>query len=328
MVPTLAADSALTECVQSLDAQTYRDVDIIVVDNSGAGKARALLPSGSRARVLENRANAGFGGAVNQGFEQAQGPYVATLNDDAVAHPEWLARLVATMEAHLDVGLCASRVELQGRRGLDSAGMRVCGDASSTQRGHGQDSSLYARDEDVLLPSGSAALYRRSMLDEIGGFDADFFLYCEDTDLGLRAAWAGWRCRYVADAVVEHRYSHSAGRASALKAYYVERNRLWVAVKNFPLRMLLWAPFVTVARYFWHAVDLAQGGGKAAQYARSSGGLGLVWFVLKAHMATLLAAPALLAKRRAVRRRARIRTVEFVALLRRHSVSARQVAAH
>ena len=88
--------------------------------------------------------------------------------------------------------------------------------------------------EEVLLPSGSAALYRRAMLDEIGGFDDDFFLYCEDTDLGLRARWAGWKCLYVPGAVVEHHYSHSAGRASPLKAYYVERNRLFVLVKNFP----------------------------------------------------------------------------------------------
>ena len=74
------------------------------------------------------------------------------------------------------------------------------------------------------------------MLEEIGGFDDDFFLYCEDTDLGLRARWAGWKCLYVPEAVVEHHYSHSAGRASPLKAYYVERNRLFVLVKNFPGR--------------------------------------------------------------------------------------------
>ena len=87
---------------------------------------------------------------------------------------------------------------------------------------------------DALLPSGSAALYRRKMLDEIGLFDETFFLYCEDTDLGLRARWAGWECVYVPGAVVEHRYSHSAGRASPLKAYYVERNRLYTAIKNLP----------------------------------------------------------------------------------------------
>jgi GT2 family glycosyltransferase len=123
------------------------------------------------------------------------------------------------------------------------------GDGSSKQRGHGRPPKFFPVAEEVLFPSGSAALYRRAMLEQIGGFDEDFFLYCEDTDLGLRARWAGWRCLYAPEAVVEHHYSHSAGRASRLKAYYVERNRLFVLAKNFPARMLAAAPFVSLARY-------------------------------------------------------------------------------
>ena len=132
-------------------------------------------------------------------------------------------------------------------------GMLICRDASSKQRGHGRPPEDFPVTEEALLPSGSAALYRRAMLEEIGGFDGSFFLYCEDTDLGLRARWAGWKCLYVPEAVVEHHYSHSAGRASPLKAYYVERNRLFVLAKNFPLGMLLAAPWVSLARYLWHA---------------------------------------------------------------------------
>src|SRR5260370_4683649 len=106
------------------------------------------------------------------------------------------------------------------------------------------------------------------MLEEIGLFDESFFLYCEDTDLGLRARWAAWECLYVPDAVVEHRYSHSAGKASGLKAYYVERNRLFLAVKNFPIPDLLLAPFYSAIRYFWHFVFAMQGRGKAADFQR------------------------------------------------------------
>ena len=153
------------------------------------------------------------------------------------------------------------------------------------------------RSEEVLFPSGSAAMYRRTMLEEIGGFDGDFFLYCEDTDLGLRALWAGWRCLYVPDAIVEHRYSHSAGRASALKAYYVERNRLYVAVKNFPLRMLALTPFIAIQRYVWHVIYMLQGRGKAAEFAQDGGGgVMLAWLVVRAHLSTILALPKLLAK--------------------------------
>ena len=110
----------------------------------------------------------------------------------------------------------------------------------------------------------------------------------------------------MADAVVEHRYSHSAGRASALKAYFVERNRLFVAVKNFPVPMLVKAILVSVARYAWHLVYMLQGRGKAAEFADGAAGLRLAWFVVRAHWATLTSLPTLLQKRRTVQSKARI----------------------
>jgi GT2 family glycosyltransferase len=165
------------------------------------------------------------------------------------------------------------------------------------------------------------------MLDQTGGFDEDFFLYCEDTDLGLRARWAGWQCLYVPAAIVYHRYSHSAGRASALKAYYVERNRLFVVAKNFPVSEAIRAPFVSVVRYAWHVWFLSRGEGTTAQYREGGSGIALIWFVLKAHVAFLTSIRPLLAKRRAIRRNARLSDADFISLMRTHSISARQVAA-
>src|SRR6202043_237970 len=189
-------------------------------------------------------------------------------NDDAIADPRWLEALLAAVEARPDVGMCASEVRQAGDGRLDSAGMLLCLDGSSKQRGHLESPASYARQEEALLPSGSAAFYRREMLEEIGLFDEAFFLYCEDTDLGLRARWAAWECLYVPDAVVEHRYSHSAGHASALKAYYVERNRLFVIFKNFPLLDLFLVPYYATSRYFWHLIYALRGRGKAADFQR------------------------------------------------------------
>jgi hypothetical protein len=103
--------------------------------------------------------------------------------------------------------------------------------------------------EEALFPSGSAALYRRSMLEEIGAFDSRFFLYCEDTDLGLRARWARMEVPVRSRGRGGASLFALGGGASPLKAYYVERNRLFVLVKNFPAGMLLAAPFATAARY-------------------------------------------------------------------------------
>jgi GT2 family glycosyltransferase len=219
-------------------------------------------------------------------------------------------------------------VRLFGESRLDSAGMLVARDGSSKQRGHGRLPEDFPVLEEVLLASGSSALYRRSMLEDIGGFDDAFFLYCEDTDLGLRARWAGWKCLYVPQAVVEHHYSHSAGRASPLKAYYVERNRLFVLVKNFPGRMLLAAPFVALARYLWHAWYILKGQGSAARFrAEGNAGPRMLWYVVRAHAALLGNLGRLWRQRREIRARARITPAVFRHLLRCHSISARRMAA-
>jgi GT2 family glycosyltransferase len=117
----------------------------------------------------------------------------------------------------------------------------------------------------VLFPDAAAALYRRAMLDEVGVFDESFFAYGDDADVGLRGRLAGWTCRYVPSAVVYHIHSATAGEFSALKAFLIERNRLFVAVKLFPhllfrhassppyaLPPRLWRTFLTAIRHLRH----------------------------------------------------------------------------
>jgi len=270
VIPTLAADSAILNCLRSLEEQIFRDFEVIVVDNSGTQAARGIGVSGPNLRIIENGQNAGFGGAINQGWRDSQSPFVATLNDDAVAEPHWLQAMVRAADRDPEIGLVAAQVRLSDQE-LDSAGMLLSSDGSSKQRGHGDSPSGYVREEDVLLPSGSAALYRREMLEDTGGFAEEFFLYCEDTDLGLRARLRGWRAVYAPDAVVYHGYSKSAGRASELKAFLVERNRLYLVLRTFPVRMLWRVPFVAAVRYFWHLAYMIQGRGKASEFQKETG---------------------------------------------------------
>ena len=312
--------------MDSLGRQTRRDFEVIVVDNSGQGLARRN-GAAAGARVIENARNAGFGAAINQAFHASSAAYLATLNDDAAPHPGWLDALVRAMESRPDAGMCASAVRLYGEDRLDSAGMLVARDGSSKQRGHGRPPEDFPVLEEALFPSGSAALYRRAMLEDIGGFDERFFLYCEDTDLGLRARWAGWKCLYVPDAVVEHHYSHSAGRASPLKAYYVERNRLFVAAKNFPAGMLLAAPLAALARYFWHVWYIARAAGaRRVSAPRATPARKMAWYVLRAHAALFAHGRRLWRERRRIRAAARITPAVFRWLLAEYRISARRVA--
>ena len=192
VVPTLEAGAALGECLDSIEGQTFRDFAVVVADNSGRGRVRAMGALPPFVTVIENESNVGFGRAINQGAAAGESEFVAVLNDDARAGPEWLDKMVRAMEERYEIGMCAPLVTLAGQEVLDSAGMLICADGSSKQRGHGESREGYRRSQETLLPSGSAALYRRDMLEELGGFDESFFLYCEDTDLGLRARWAGW----------------------------------------------------------------------------------------------------------------------------------------
>jgi len=324
VVPTLAADDALADCLRALEAQVFDRFEVVVVDNSGSGRAGA---GGGRVRILANERNVGFGTAINQAIRESEAPYIAVLNDDAIPHPQWLAALFKAAEARPKAGMLASQVLLAGTDRLDSAGMLIARDGSSKQRGHGELPASFAADSDTLFPTGSAALYRRKMLDEIGLFDELFFLYCEDTDLGLRARWAGWEGEYVAGAVVDHAYSKSAGRASALKAYYVERNRLYTVVKNFPWSMLLFVKFHAFARYFWHLVYMITRTGKAAEFRESGHPPWLLPFlVLRAHASAMVRLPYLFRERRRIFKTRRLSSNEFRALLAGHSISVRKVA--
>jgi GT2 family glycosyltransferase len=323
----LSAGEKLQRCLRSLAGQTWQDFDVIVVDNSGGGLAEQFADP-PRVWIIENSRNLGFGAAINQAVASTEAEFIVTLNDDAYPEAQWLAALLKGCESDPKIGMCASQIRLRPRPGhLDSAGLAIYRDGTTKQRGHGQPLEDFSRPEEVLLPSGCAALYRRVMLGQLGGFDADYFLYGEDADLGLRARLAGWRCLYVPDAVAEHDYSLSAGRASRLKAYYVERNRLYTIIKVFPLIWLLRTPWHSWRRYLAHLRGLARGEGLAAEFRQG----GEKWWrlmliVMSAHWGAVRGLPQLLQKRRLVQQKAVLDSGAFGRLLARYELTAREVA--
>lgn len=317
----------LVECLASLEAQTWKDFQTVVVDNSGRAAIHRLGAARYRFRLIENVANAGFGEAVNQAWRLQPADYLAVLNDDAVAGPEWLESLVRALEGEPEAGMAASRIVLKGTDRLDSAGLGVARDGSSKQVSRMREAASEATKKEALIPSGCAAMYKAKMLEQVGLFDSRFFLYCEDTDLALRGHWAGWRCVYVPEAVVEHAYSASAGRVSPLKAYLVERNRLRVVAKNFPAMWAAAAPFWSVARYVLHLGAMLKGQGKAGEFRMSGQGWWVLpWSVIKAHAALLAALPELSRQRAEIRRMRRITPGEFKQRLRTHAISLKEVA--
>ncbi|MEW6682313.1 MAG: glycosyltransferase family 2 protein [Nitrospirota bacterium] len=315
----------LGPCLDSLLEQSYPRLEIIVVDNASTDGSLGLLREryGGKIRLVLNKENLGFTGGNNAGIAVATGVYVLLINNDAVADPGWAAALVREAEADPLIGMCASKIVLfDDPTVIDSVGLLLARDGLGRGRGRlERDDGRFDRAVDVLIPSACAALYRRTMLDGIGLFDEQFFMYCEDVDLGLRGRVAGWRCRYVPDAVVRHHYSKSAGGYSPRKIFLVERNRVWVMLKSFPWLLVAASLPWTAVRLWWHSYAAWQGRGGAGRAVEGVRPHALVATVLRAYLAALAGAVAVLR-----RRRVRTSVVEFLRWLRYHGTSARDVA--
>lgn len=186
--------------------------------------------------LTENR---GFTGGNAAGLQVATGDLIALVNNDARADKEWLKNLLQPMLRDHSVGICASKIIFENTDRLNSAGDGLTSAGVGFNCGLGLLATEFNGFRPVFGACGAAVLYRRRMLDEIGFFDDDFFLYDEDTDLSFRAQLAGWKCAYVPSAVAYHVANATARRLSDLHVYYHTRNLEFVWIKNMPGRLML-----------------------------------------------------------------------------------------
>ena len=320
--------SFLEECLRCLKSQTYRSLEIIVVDNGSTdGSVDDVKEKFPDVNVVLNGRNLGYGGGNNVGSAVSRGSYLMILNNDTRPDSRCVGELMRSIEKDDRYGSAASKIILDdGRDRVDAAGIVVYRDGLSIGRGRLERSDHYDDEAEVFFASGCACLLRRQMLEDIGLYDEDFFAYAEDTDLGWRARLAGWKCIYNPRAVVYHQHSASAGVYSPLKAYLVERNHIWVAVKNFPLPLLMMSPFYTLRRYFWQAYGAFTNRGAAGRFTSDFSKTSLVVILLRVYLTFWKGLPRMLEKRRMIQKKRRISTREVEELLRIHGISAREIA--
>jgi GT2 family glycosyltransferase len=318
----------LAGCLESLAAQTFRDFEVVLVDNGSTdGSATFVRERYPWVQTVELPENRGFAAGNNAGLAVAGGDYIVTLNNDTEAEPGWLAELVAVADAHPGAGMVASRIcAFDDHDRIDSLGVRICRDGMSRGACRLQRFSSLSleRVEEILLPSACVALYKRAMLDETGFFDETFFAYCEDTDLGLRGRLAGWGAVLARDAVVYHKYSSSAGSFSPFKLYLVERNHYWAALKTFPPALLLALPFFTLVRFAVQARLVLSSSGSGAEFRGSSSTPALAGAVLRGVRDALLGARDILARRQTMVIR-RLSDRDFTLLLKKYRLSFREL---
>jgi len=219
-------------CLQSLVNVIDDGVEIIVVDNASADDSPNLIKNAfPDIRMICSTTNLGFGGGSNLGVRYARGKYLAFLNPDTVVEPGWLESLVLALEANPDAGLATSKILLiDDPNRINTCGNNVHITGLTLCRGMGQPADAFPKLDEVSAISGAAFVVRRELFDWLGGFDENFFLYMEDTDLSLRARLAGYKCIFVPESIVYHHY---ALRFGFNKIFYQERNRYYLLLKHF-----------------------------------------------------------------------------------------------
>lgn len=251
LITTYNSARFLQNCLESLRQQAYKPLEIIAVDNASSDGTRELLAHAEpEISVIYNGSNIGFAAAQNQAARMAKGDWLLSLNPDVVLNPDFVAKLVATGEMDSKVGVVCGKLLRWNPGGnreftqiIDSTGIYFLPNLRHLDRGAGEtDNKQFEQTEYVFGATGAAALYRRSMVDDVSVdgefFDEQFFAYREDADLAWRAQLMGWRCLYTPEAVGWHVRRVTPERRSELPTeinWHSIKNRFLMRAKNISL---------------------------------------------------------------------------------------------
>jgi GT2 family glycosyltransferase len=264
IIPHFNGRHHLDDCLTSLRNQTETHFEVILADNGSTdGSKEHVAANYPEVKFVEIGFNSGFTGACNAGYEASIGDIAVLLNNDTEVEPTWLEAILDAFERHPEVGIVACKMMLFDQRNhIHTAGDYYRIDGIPGNRGVWQkDDGQYDEEEYVFSGCGGGAAYRRTMIDEIGFLDGDFFFSCEDVDLGWRANLAGWKTLFVPTAVIYHKLKASGG-SGAMSSYHDGRNFLYVIWKNYPTSLLRqhWAKILKAQwAISWEAIQAWRG---------------------------------------------------------------------
>jgi GT2 family glycosyltransferase len=261
LIPTWNRAALLAQALENLGRQTYPIERVIVVDNGSADDSAAVAARAG-AEVISLRENAGFAAAVNRGIQEAAGSeWIGVLNNDVTLAPDWLARLIAKLEASEAWFATGKLLNAQVRERIDGSFDAVCRGACAWRCGHGRmDSPMWNQPKNIQLAPFTAAVFRAGVFDRVGLLDERFESYLEDVDFGLRCARAGLSGLYVPEAVGHHLGSATLGRWHPDSVRKIARNQLLIVAKHYPRNWVLrygWPVFI--AQTLWGFVALRHG---------------------------------------------------------------------
>ena len=259
-------------CLASLARQTFRNFETIVVDNASSdGSIDQLDEMPERTSVLRESVNHGFAGGNNLAAMRAKGRWLALLNPDAEAAPDWLESLMRAVRERPTHRIVASlQIAMHSESMLDGAGDCYLAYGYAWRGGYGRGISDAPAAGECFAPCGAGALYPRQIFLDSGGFDERYFCYHEDVDLGFRLRLLGERCQFDPRCVIRHAGSGITGKASQFAVFYGARNGFWTYVKNMPGPLLL----VTCPVWLLGTMAILLRGVATGRFAATARGLG------------------------------------------------------
>ena len=321
----------IARCLQSILDQTYKSIETVAVDNASTdGSLEIIHQNFPQIKLIQTGYNAGWGIACNVGIAATQSEYIALLNNDAFMDKNCIAEMVKSINLNPHYGSCASRILLwDNPKVTEVCGLVIYKDGSSCGRGRLTHADTYLTTEEVFCANDCCCLYRREMINDIGDYDPDFFIYCDETDMGWKHQIAGWKCIYTPRAIAFHAHSQTAGSYSILKAFHVERNRLYICIKYLPtLHFILSFPYSMIRYLSQLYFSVFKKKGALSNFQKEHSLLTGLWILIRAHVAAFMKFPKMWKKRKELQKIKRISNRELVALFDRFGITTRQIASY
>ncbi len=237
IIPTWNSAAYLPRCLACLSAQTYRDFEVIVIDNGSTDNATLGLEEKYphlNLHVKRLMSNRGFAVANNIGASLAHGDWLALLNADAFPEPDWLTSLIAATKRHPNAFFSSCLIQANTPNLIDGQGDVYHASGLAWRRNYNLPRTLNPPEGEIFSACAAAALYPTKEFLSVGGFDEDYFAYNEDVDLGFRLRLCGLKCFYIPEAVAYHIGSTSFGKRGERATYLGHRNVVWTFIKDMP----------------------------------------------------------------------------------------------
>ena len=277
------AGDFLQKALDKVAAQTDTDYELILVDNASTDGSLDGLKTDhlKNFSLLALDENTGFAKGNNIAAKHARGEWIALLNPDTEAKPDWLAAFKTATQTHPDTKMFAgATINTSNPQIMDGAGDCYHFLGVPWRGGYSRPIGEMPGIGECFSACGASALIHRDVFLEIGGFDERFFCYCEDVDLGFRFRLEGERCLFWPSAAIYHYGSGTTSVASSFSVRHGTRNRLWTFIKNMPpLGLFILFPLHILLSFAFIARAFMKGRGKPTLLGFIDGlkGLGPVW---------------------------------------------------